>query len=228
MDPLLIGGILLAILILALVLAYLLFYNEQSFEDAVASQKASSDILIQSKSSGGKAGLKNRKKPKKERTKSEGESGVNEKVTKQESGEAQLEASDDSEPKSLEDEAATLFEAIPEKPIVAESLEEEKPAQKPKKKTKEKRRSERNRGVEITPPKEQEPAQVREEILVQESFVKTDAEPTLESLPPMVDAEPFLTKEEPIIQAGTASKKAKKSKSAKDKHSSAGIFIVLV
>jgi hypothetical protein len=226
MDPLWIGGILLAILILVLVLAYLLFYKEQSFEDAIASQQASSTILIQSKNSGGKANLKQRvKKPKKERPKSEGES---EKISKQD--EVVLEASEENDlpvlPKSLRDEAASLFESIPGKPTAAESSEEEKPVQKPKKRARDKKKSDHNRGVVETPlPKEQEPAPVKEEILVQESFVKTNAEQTLEGIPPMFDEEPLFPKEEPVIPAGSSGKKAKKSKGPKEKQSSAGIYV---
>ncbi len=185
MDPLWVGGILLAILILVLVLAYLLLYKEQTFEDALASQLASGDILMRSKHAGGKHGLKHRKSEERARGENERES---EKISKQD--EVQLEASEEADPptlpKSLADEAASLFEATPERPTVAESSEEEKPVQKPKRRTRDKRKSDHHRGVVETPlPKEQEPMPVTEEILVQETLVKTNAEPVLEGLPPM-------------------------------------------
>ena len=223
MDPLWIGAISLAILIVALVLAYLLFYKEQSFEDAVASQKASTDMLIQKQQSSGKASLKHRKKPKKERTKSDGES---EKINKQ--NEAQLEVSEESDPqtlsKSLADEAANLFEEIPEKPILAESSEEDKPAPKPKKKARDKRKSDQTRGASRSKEQEREP--VREEVLVQESFAKTEAEEVLEGLPPMVEEESLIQpKEESIPPATGSGKKPKKSKAPKDKQSTTGICV---
>jgi cytoskeletal protein RodZ len=225
MDPLWIGGISLAILILVLVLAYLLFYKEQTFEDALASQKASSDILIQTKHTSAKAGLKHRKRPKKERTKSEGES---EKIIKQD--EVQLEASEESDPstmpKSFAEEAASLFEAIPEKPTAAESSEEERPAPKPKKRTRDKRKSDHHRAaVESTQPKEQEPVVVKKEILVEETFVKSNAEQALEGLPSMADEDPLFPQDVPVIPAGNTGKKPKKSKASKDKQSTAGIYV---
>ena len=228
MEPLLIGGIALVVLILVLVAAYLLLYKEQSFEDALASQKSFNDILIQSKTVSGKAGLKHRKKTRKERTKSEGET---EKIaTKQ--NDAQLEAFENSDsstlPKSLVDEAVSLFETLPEKPAVAESSEEEKPVQKPKKKSRDRRKHDHNRDVVESPlPKEQEPDKraVKEDVLVQETFVKTKEEEALEGLPPMVEEEPLFLKEESALPTGSSGKKAKKSKGQKEKQSTAGIYL---
>ena len=221
MDPSWIGGLLLLVLILVLVFAYLLLYKEQTFEDALASQ-ANSDILIQSKQTGTKGNVRHRpKKPKKERTRSEGES---EKIIKQD--EVQLEASDNTNPstlpKSLADEAASLFEAIPEKPTVAESSEEEKPASKPKKRPKYKKKSDHHRGtVEDPQSKEQEPVPVKREVLIEEAFVKTNADEALEGLPSMADDEPLFSQEVP----GNSGKKPKKSKGSKDKQSTAGIYV---
>ena len=224
MEPLWIGGILLAILLLVLVLAYSLFYSEQSFEDALASQNASSDILIQSKSTASKSGVKQRKKPKKERPRSAVE-GSNEKVSKQD--QKHLEACEDSDHStysiSLADESASLLQSTPEKPTLIESSEEEKPLPKPKKKfnKRDKRKSDHSRVAGETS-KEQEPVAVKEEILVQESVLKTNSEEVLEGLPPIADEEPLFPKEDPIIPPATSVKKPKKTK-PKDKLISAGI-----
>ena len=226
MEPLLIGGISLAVLILVLVAAYLLFYKEQSFEDALANQKSFSDILIQTKSASGKTGLKHRKKTRKERTKSEGES---EKIVTKQS-DLVLEASENSDsstlPKSLADEAAILFETLPEKPAVAESSEEEKPVHKQKKKSRDRRKPDHSRNAVESPlPKEQEPdKRVVKEVLVQESFVKTNEE-ALEGLPPMVEEEPVSAKDEATLPTGSSGKKAKKSKGQKDKPPTAGKYL---
>ena len=227
MEPLLIGGISLAVLILVLVAAYLLFYKEQSFEDALANQKSLNDILIQTKSASGKTGLKHRKKTRKERTKSEGES---EKIVTKQSDPV-LEASENSDsstlPKSLADEAASLFETLPEKPAVAESSEEEKPVHKQKKKSRDRRKPDHSRdAVESPLPKEQEPdKRVVKEVLVQESSVRTNEEQVLEGLPPMVEEEPVLPKDEATLPTGSSGKKAKKSKDQKDKPPTAGKYL---
>jgi hypothetical protein len=66
---------------------------------------------------------------------------------------------------------------------------------------------------------------VTEEILVQETLVKTNAEPVLEGLPPMGNEEPLFPREDPAISAGNSGKKAKKSKAPKDKQLTAGIYV---
>lgn len=224
MDPVLLGVIIIFILVFVLVPVFLFFSKEQSFEEAVALQKANNEPLYQSKNPVEKT-LKHRKKSKKEKSRSEEESGRG-KFRK----EGDVSTLPVVESAVTEQDVATLFsESSPERANgITESSEDEKPAPKAhKKRSKEKGKSGRSPVVE-RPRKEQEQAKkiVVEEMVVQEVFQKSEAEPAFESEVPMIPEVVVVPEQEHPVQAtpstAATSKKAKKSKGSKDKNLNAG------
>ncbi|XP_046847485.1 intracellular protein transport protein USO1-like isoform X2 [Xenia sp. Carnegie-2017] len=209
MDPIYIVGGLVAILILVLFLAYFVFFKEQTFEDAVANQKAVGDIFSSGKNASNKTGVRHRKKVKKERPKSEEESELL--VGK---GEELLQSVAPITNISFEDEAKSLFEASPDKSTVVENSEDDKTVQKPKKKSRDKRKSD-HRNEMTLPSKEQEAIIEKNEIVVEDIMVNSNVEEVLESLPPMPEELP--PKEGSPGGPVASSKKSKKSKGGKEK-----------
>ena len=233
MDPVLLGIIIILLLILVLVFVFLFFSKEQSFEEAVALQKANNEPLYQSKNLVEKT-LRHRRKPKKEKGRSEEESRhvKTGKIVKE--SEMLVPATSTSpvvESVITEQDVATFFsESSPERANgITGSSEEDKPAPKAhKKRSKEKGKSGRSHVVE-RPRKEQEQAiknVVVEDMIVQEVFQKSEAEPAFESELPMVAEVVVVPEQELPVQAApstaTTSKRAKKSKGSKDKNLNAG------
>ena len=215
------------LLILALVFSFLLFYNEQTFEEEVDLQKANNETLIQTKTTVGRT-VRHRKKSKKEKTKSEDESG-HEKTTK----ESEPFLPETTTTTRTDEEISAFFcESTPERANgITESSEEERPILKQnKKKSKDKGKTSRSNTTE-TSISEQEPPRkpVVEDVVVEEVLQKTESEPVVESEQLVVAEEVILPEQEPSIKASpssAASKESKKSKASKDKNLTAGMHRV--